>query len=212
MRIYQGVSGRGGVPYGEQASFTLMKAAGDEEAAKEPETMEPEAEIPTEEPTAPESVEEPVAEATPEEPEPEAPSEETAPEEEAAPEPTPEPEPEPEPEPVVEEEAPVPPEPVVEEEPKPTEEEAPPPEPEPEETGVNFTFSPETPYLTDGVEPLIVSGQVAGIVEPPEVRFYISVVRKGDNGTTIPIVDTPLNPEGARTATSHSLASNPQAF
>lgn len=198
MRIYQGVSGRGGVPYGEQASFTLMKAAGDEEAAKEPETMEPEAEIPTEEPTAPEPIEEPVAEATPEEPEPEAPSEE------------PTPEPEPEPEPVVEEEAPTPPEPVVEEEPKPTEEEAPPPEPE--ETGVNFTFSPESPYLTDGVEPLIVNGQVTGIVEPATTRFYINIVRKGDNGTTIPVVDTPLNPEGDRTATTHSLVSNLQAF
>ena len=198
MRIYQGVSGRGGVPYGEQASFTLMKAAGDEEAAKEPETMEPEAEIPTEEPTAPESVEDPVAEAAPEEPE--APSEEAVPEEEATPEI------------VADEEPSVPPEPVVEEEPKPTEEEAPPPEPEPEETGVNFTFSPESPYLTDGVEPLIVNGQVTGIVEPATTRFYINVVRKGDNGTTIPVVDTPLNPEGDRTATTHSLVSNLQAF
>lgn len=205
MRIYQGVSGRGGVPYGEQASFTLMKAAGDEEAAKEPETMEPKAEIPTEEPTALESVEDPVAEAAPEEPE------EVTIEGEPALEVTGDVVVK-EPEPIVKEETSTPPEPVVEEEPKPTEEEAPPPEPEPEETGVNFTFSPESPYLTDGVEPLIVNGQVTGIVEPATTRFYINVVRKGDNGTTIPVVDTPLNPEGDRTATTHSLVSNLQAF
>jgi hypothetical protein len=56
MKIYQGVPGRGGALYGEQASYTLMKAAGDEEAAQEPEPMEPDAEIPNDEPTEPEPI------------------------------------------------------------------------------------------------------------------------------------------------------------
>lgn len=201
MRIYQGVAGRGGVPYGEQATYTLMKAAGEEEAATETEPMEPDAEIPKDEPTEPESIEEPVEEATPEpEPEPiEDPSVEAAPmEEEAAPESPPEPEEDPvveeapEPEPIVEEEEPEPTEEIVEELPT----------PEPIETGSAFTFEPESPHVTDGLEPVIVNGQVRGITTPG--RFYVSVVRKGSNGTTIQVADAPLRPEGARTATSHS--------
>ena len=178
-----------------------MKAAGDEEAVQEPDTMEPEPEIPTDEPTEPE----PIVEA---EVEPEAHPEEAEEEEEV---PLDEPElvvaaeeefvAEPEPEPEVEEE------PVIVEEEVP-----PPPEPEPEETGVKFVFNPETPYLTDGSEPIIVSGEVSGIVEPPTTRFYLSVVRKGENGTTYPVADAPLNPEGARTTTSHSLVNSLQVF
>ena len=201
MKIYQGIPGRGGALYGEQASYTLMKAAGDEEAVQEPDTMEPEPEIPTDEPTEPE----PIVEA---EVEPEAHPEEAEEEEEV---PLDEPElvvaaeeefvAEPEPEPEVEEE------PVIVEEEVP-----PPPEPEPEETGVKFVFNPETPYLTDGSEPIIVSGEVSGIVEPTTTRFYLSVVRKGENGTTYPVADAPLNPEGARTTTSHSLVNSLQVF
>ena len=197
MRIYQGAAGRGGSPYGEQASFMLMKAVGEAEAATEPDTMEPNAEIPTDEPTEPEpTVVEAITEAPPEEPE-EAPSEEAV--EEAAPEP----------EPVTEEEAPEP-EPVVEEEPAPAEEEPLPPEPE--DLGVTFTFNPETPFLTDGTKPTIVNAQVNGIVEPASEKFYVNVVRKGDNGITIHVADAPLRPEGARTATSHSWASNLPTF
>ena len=180
-----------------------MKAAGDEEAVQEPDTMEPEPEIPTDEPTEPEPIVE--AEVEPEAHPEEAEEEEEVPldepelvvaaEEEFVAEPEPEPEPEVEEEPViVEEEVP------------------PPPEPEPEETGVKFVFNPETPYLTDGSEPIIVSGEVSGIVEPPTTRFYLSVVRKGENGTTYPVADAPLNPEGARTTTSHSLVNSLQVF
>lgn len=201
MKIYQGVPGRGGVLYGEQASFTLMKATGDEEAAQEPETMEPDAEIPIEEPTEPEPIEE--AEVITE-----APPEDMIPFDDGG---------------IVENPAIViddiieaikeeeEPEPEVEEEPVSVTEDVP-PEPEPEETGVNFTFNPESPYLTDGLEPVIVSGEISGIVEPPTTRFYLNVIRKGANGTTIPVADAPLNPEGARTATSHSLAKSLQAF
>lgn len=201
MKIYQGIPGRGGALYGEQASYTLMKAAGDEEAVKEPETMEPNAEIPIDEPTEPEPIEEA-------EVDPEAPPEEVT---ETVPDSNDthtneniivgnmdgklEPEPEPE----------------VEEEPVIVVEEVPPP-PEPEETGVNFSFNPESPHLTDGAEPIIVSGEVSGIVEPPTTRFYLSVVRKGENGTTYPVTDAPLNPEGARTTTSHPLVNSLQVF
>jgi hypothetical protein len=201
IRIYQGVPGRGGAPYGVQASFTLMRAAGEPEAAKEPETMEPDAEIPTEEPTEPEPVitAETVSEAPPKEEtitEPEAPpSDEAAVIAEAAPEPIPEP--------------------VVEEEP-PAEEkvvEAPPPEPPaPKEAGIIITFNPESPLLIDGTEPIIVNGYVKGMNVPTTEKFYVNVVRIGENGTTIPVTDTKLYPEGDRTATSHSLAENLQVF
>lgn len=169
MRIYKGVPGRGGTPYGEQASYTLLKSAGEEEVAAEEVTeMEPDAEIPKEEPTEPEEVveAEPVTEAIP--PEEEAPSEEEA----------------------------------VEQEPdEVTEEPTPPPEPEPEpEPGITIHFSPESPHTIDGTEPVTVHGEVTGITEKD--RFYVQVVRQGSNGSTIPVGDRPLNPEGARTATT----------
>ena len=198
MRIYKGVPGRGGTPYGEQASYTLLKSAGEEVAAKEVTEMEPDAESPKEEPTEPEEVvkAEPVTEAPPEE---EAPSEE----EEAV---------EQEPDEVTEEESP-PEEATIEPvEGEPAlkvegdvvaEEPAPPPEPEPEpkpEPGITIHFNPESPYTTDGMEPVLVSGEVTGITEKD--RFYVQIVRQGVNGSTIPVGETPLTPEGARTATT----------
>jgi len=188
MRIYKGVPGRGGTPYGEQASYTLLKSAGEEEVAAEEVTeMEPDAEIPKEKPTEPEEVveAEPVTEAVP--PEEEAPSEEVV--EEAAPA---EEVIEQEPDEVTEEEA-------LPEEKAAVEESTPPPEPEPE-PGITIHFSPESPYTTDGVEPVVVNGKVTGITEKD--RFYIQIVRKGANGSTIPVSEVPLNPEGARTATT----------
>lgn len=205
MRIYKGVPGRGGTPYGEQASYTLLKSAGEEVAADEVTEMKPDAEIPKEEPTEPEEVvkTEPVTEAVP--PEEEAPSEEvvkeTAPEEEEAVEQ--------EPDEVTEEEVPpeeeatiepVEGEPALKVEGDVVVEEPPPPEPEPEpEPGITIHFTPESPYTTDGAEPVIVNGEVTGITEKD--RFYVQIVRQGANGTTIPVSEVPLNPEGARTAT-----------